>query len=72
VTDPIVNIHGAGAGRPRHLALSSLNDPEAVEYPDGGGSAAIGVAPGRPFADARMKHAVRRGHALGYGDGGDL
>jgi uncharacterized cupin superfamily protein len=41
----------------RYLALSTTNDPEAVEYPDSGKVGVIaGRAVGRPVQEARLAH----------------
>jgi len=61
-----------GTGRLRYLAVSTLNDPEVVEYPDSGKFAVLGIAPGPSYSEAHMKHVGRREDAHGYWDGEDL
>ncbi|MCY3878821.1 MAG: cupin domain-containing protein [Rhodobacteraceae bacterium] len=52
-----------------YLAISTMNDPEVVEYPDSGKFAAIAVAPGAGFMEAHLRFIGRAGDSVGYFDG---
>ncbi len=61
-----------GTGPLRYLGISTLNDPDIAEYPDSGKFAALGIAPGRSFFEAHIKHIGKREDAHGYWDGEEL
>lgn len=54
-----------------YVGISSMDDPEVVEYPDSGKFAAIAVAPGKDFMTAHMRHVGKPGDAYDYWDGED-
>ena len=56
----------------KYLAISTMQDPEVVEYPDSGKFAAIAVAPGRDFMSAHLKVIGRAEETLGYWDGEEV
>ncbi len=61
------------SGKPlKYLGISTLNDPDIAEYPDSGKFAAMGIAPGRSFAEAHMKYVGRRDDAHDYWEGEEL
>lgn len=53
----------------RYLAISSMQDPEVVEYPDSGKFGVIAIGDDRTFFDAKLRHIGRREDAVGYWDG---
>jgi len=53
----------------RYVAISTMQDPEIVEYPDSGKYAAIGIAPGQDFMTAHIKAIGRKGESLDYWEG---
>jgi len=56
----------------RYLGISTLNDPDIVEYPDSGKFAALGIAPGPNFMEAHFKHVGRREDTRDYWEGEEL
>lgn len=53
----------------KYLGISTMRDPEMVEYPDSGKFGAIAVAPGASFFKAHLRYIGRRGTSLDYWDG---
>lgn len=56
----------------RYLGISTLQDPDIIEYPDSGKFGALAIAPGPDFWRAHFRHIGRRGDAVGYYDGEEL
>ena len=56
----------------KYLGISTMRDPEVVEYPDSNKYAAIAVRPGKDFMSAHLKVIGRRGVSLDYFDGEDV
>jgi len=56
----------------KYLGISTMKDPEVVEYPDSNKFAAIAVKPGKDFLSAHLRVIGRRGESLGYYDGEDV
>ena len=56
----------------KYLGISTMKDPEVVEYPDSGKYSAIAVKPGKDFFSAHLKVIGRAGETLDYWDGEDL
>lgn len=53
-----------------YLAISSMNEPDILEYPDSGKVAAFaGAAPGGDKAARRLELTVRKSDAVGYWEG---
>lgn len=53
----------------RYLAISTLIEPEIVEYPDSSKFAAMTKGPGRTFANVLFKHVGRQADGVDYWDG---
>ena len=53
----------------KYLGISTMNDPDIVEYPDSGKYAAMAIAPGPDFFDAHLKVVGRREGSLDYWEG---
>ncbi len=53
----------------RYLGISTMRDPEIVEYPDSAKYGAMAIAPGTSFYDAHFKIIGRAGAGLDYWDG---
>jgi uncharacterized cupin superfamily protein len=53
----------------KYLGISTMNDPDVVEYPDSGKYAAMAIAPGPDFMNAHLKVVGRPGDSLDYWDG---
>ena len=60
-----------GEGPLKYLGISTMQDPEIVQYPDSGKFAAIAVAPGENFMQAHLKFIGRVEDTLDYWDGED-
>lgn len=58
-----------GTGTLRYLGISTMNDPDVVEYPDSGKYAAMAVAPGPDFQHAHLKVIGRAEDTLDYWEG---
>lgn len=58
-----------GTGPLRYLGISTMSDPEIVEYPDSGKYSAIAVRPGADFFSAHLKVIGRAADTLDYWDG---
>jgi uncharacterized cupin superfamily protein len=58
-----------GAGPLKYLGLSTMNDPDVVEYPDSGKFAAMAIAPGSDFMNAHLKVVGRAEDGLDYWEG---
>ncbi|MDF0599449.1 cupin domain-containing protein [Psychromarinibacter sp. C21-152] len=56
----------------KYLGISTLNDPDIMEYPDSGKFAALAIAPGDSFMAAHLKHVGRREDAREYFEGEEL
>jgi uncharacterized cupin superfamily protein len=56
----------------KYIGISTLQDPDVVEYPDSGKFAAIAIAPGDSFMAAHLKALGRRGESLDYWDGEEI
>ena len=52
-----------------YLAISTMNDPDVVEYPDSDKFAAVAVRPGPSFFKAHLRFIGRRQDSLDYYDG---
>jgi len=54
----------------RYLAISSMREPDVLEYPDSGKVAIFsGSAPGGDKSDRRLELTVRKEAAVGYWEG---
>lgn len=53
----------------RYLGLSTMNDPEVVEYPDSGKFAALAISPGSDFMHAHLRFVGRRDDSRDYFEG---
>ena len=53
----------------RYLSVSTMLDPEVVEYPDSGKWAALSIGEGRDFQTALCRHIFRREQGLDYWEG---
>jgi uncharacterized cupin superfamily protein len=62
-------IINTGSETLKYLALSTMQDPEVVEYPDSGKLAAIAIGPGNTFMNANLRHVARPDQTLDYWDG---
>ncbi len=56
----------------RYLGISTMQDPEVVEYPDSGKFGAVAIAPGPDFMRAHLKYIGRPDSAVDYWDGEKL
>lgn len=52
--DTAHQIINTGTGVLRYYGISTMNDPDVVEYPDSGKFAALAIAPGSSFFDAHL------------------
>ena len=52
-----------------YIAISTMNDPDVVEYPDSNKFAAVAVRPGPSFFKAHLRFIGRRQDSLDYYDG---
>ena len=55
----------------KYLGISTMRDPEVVEYPDSGKFAALAIKPGPDFMRAHLRYIGRVENSLGYYDGED-
>ena len=55
----------------KYLGISTMRDPEVVEYPDSGKFAALAIKPGPDFMRAHLRYIGRTENSLGYYDGED-
>ena len=62
-------IVNTGDGPLTYLGISTMLDPEVVEYPDSGKLAMIAIGPGNTFMSARLRQVVRAGESLDYWEG---
>jgi uncharacterized cupin superfamily protein len=53
----------------RYLGVSTMIDPEVVEYPDSGKLAVMSIGPGNDFMSARVRHVFRREDGRDYWEG---
>lgn len=54
----------------RYLAISTMNEPDVIDYPDSGKFAVMaGAAPGGDKASRSVEHVGRYADAVGYWDG---
>lgn len=53
----------------KYLGISTMRDPEVVEYPDSGKYSAIAIAPGQDFMSAHLRVVGRTEDGLDYWDG---
>lgn len=56
----------------KYVCISTMRDPEVVEYPDSGKFAAIAVRPGPDFFRAHLRYIGRTETSLDYYDGEEL
>ncbi len=56
----------------KYIGISTMRDPEVVEYPDSGKFAAIAVKPGADFVSAHLRFVGRQEDAKDYWDGEDV
>ncbi len=61
-----------GEGKLRYLAISTLQDPDIVEYPDSDKFAALAIKPGPDFMNAHLRFIGRLESSLSYYDGENL
>ncbi len=59
----------SGTGVLKYLGISTMRDPEVVEYPDSGKYAAMAVWPGKDFMSAHLRVIGRAEDGLDYWDG---
>lgn len=62
----------SGTGPLRYLGISTMQDPDVVEYPDSGKYAAMAIAPGPDFFRAHLKVVGRREDSRDYWEGEEL
>ena len=55
----------------KYLAISTLNDPDIVEYPDSRKFAALAIKPGPSFFKAHLRFIGRKEDSIDYYDGED-
>ena len=55
----------------KYLGISTMNDPDVVEYPDSGKFAALAIKPGPDFMRAHLRYIGRVENSLEYYDGED-
>ena len=53
----------------KYLSISTLDDPDVVEYPDSGKFAAIAIAPGADFREAHIRFVGRKETSGDYWEG---
>ena len=53
----------------KYLGISTMNDPDIVEYPDSDKFAALGIAPGADFMSAHLRVVAKREDNRDYWDG---
>ncbi|WP_425039332.1 cupin domain-containing protein [Primorskyibacter sp. S187A] len=53
----------------KYLGVSTMQDPDVVEYPDSGKFAAMAIAPGTGFFDAHLKVVATRADSRDYWEG---
>ena len=53
----------------KYLGISTMNDPDVVEYPDSGKYAAMAIAPGSDFMNAHLKVVGRAEDSRDYWEG---
>ena len=53
----------------KYLGVSTMHDPDIVEYPDSGKFAAMAIAPGPDFFNAHLKVVGRREDSRDYWEG---
>jgi uncharacterized cupin superfamily protein len=58
-----------GSSDLKYLGISTMNDPDIVEYPDSQKFAAMAIAPGPDFMNAHLKVVGRSGDSLDYWEG---
>ena len=56
----------------KYYAISSMSDPEVVEYPDSGKFAALAISPGPDFMQAHLRFIGRVEDSMGYFEGEEL
>lgn len=61
-----------GARPLRYIGISTMNDPDVVEYPDSGKFSAMAIAPGPDFFRAHLKVIGRREDSRDYWEGEEL
>ncbi len=52
-----------------YIGLSTMSDPDIVEYPDSGKFAAMSIWPGKSFFQAHLRHIGRREDTRDYWEG---
>lgn len=62
-------IINTGAITMRYVAVSSMQDPDVVEYPDSGKFAALSIGVGRKFSNPRLAFFGRAENGVDYWDG---
>ena len=62
-------IVNTGDGTLRYLGISTLHDPEVVEYPESGKFGVLAIGPGNSFATARLRFIGRQEDSVDYWEG---
>jgi uncharacterized cupin superfamily protein len=62
-------IVNSGTATLRYLGISTMKDPEVVEYPDSGKFGVLAIGEGNSFATARLRYIGRADSGLDYWDG---
>ncbi len=65
-------IVNTGDGPLSYYGVSTMNDPDVVEFPDSGKFSTLAIAPGSDFWHAHLRYIGRRDSATGYWDGEDI
>lgn len=53
----------------KYIGISTMKDPEVVEYPDSGKFGAIAIGEGRSFMDAKLRFIGKAGETRDYWEG---
>ena len=61
-----------GSSPLKYLSVSTMNDPDVVEYPDSGKFMAIAIGEGRTFMNPLLKSLHKPEDSLSYFDGEDI